>query len=247
MTWREYQEQVAELFTKLGCLAMIEAKIKGVRASHKIDVWVEFNKLGLDHKWVIECKKWKSPVPKEKVEALIGIVSDIGADKGILVSEVGFQKGAIDAARLTNIQLITYADLKNAMMADFGALVISNLSQKITALQLRVQKFRIVQKKSNVLTHFTPRPGLDCESEIKMVGQLGIIEYGVKMVRVNHYPAPCGADDSGNVIHGKTAEEFLEIALAKVRLIEEWTTKQEQILGKYTEMVKKSKNTEEGT
>ena len=41
--WREYQNQVADLFRSLGCLAEVEASVKGVRATHDIDVWVVFN------------------------------------------------------------------------------------------------------------------------------------------------------------------------------------------------------------
>lgn len=44
---------------------------------------------------------------KEEVLALKSILEDIGADRGIIVSENGFQSGAQDAARGTNITLVT--------------------------------------------------------------------------------------------------------------------------------------------
>ena len=56
---------------------------------------------------VVECKLWKSRVTKEKVMALKSIVDDLGVDKGIIICEKGFQKGAISAAKKTNIELIT--------------------------------------------------------------------------------------------------------------------------------------------
>jgi hypothetical protein len=57
-------------------------------------------------------------VPKEKVLALKSIVEDLGADRGIIVSEAGFQPGAEDAARGTNITLVTsLADFADTALA----------------------------------------------------------------------------------------------------------------------------------
>jgi hypothetical protein len=108
--WREYQEAVASIFRKQGCLAIVEAEIKGVRATHKIDVYVSFVNHGITINWVIECKLWKSRVPKEKIAAIKTIVDDVGADRGIIFSEKGFQSGAYAAARQSNITLVTSLD-----------------------------------------------------------------------------------------------------------------------------------------
>ena len=53
--WREYQERVADLLRELGCTAEVEASVQGVRANHDIDVWVAFERFGLEHRWCIEC------------------------------------------------------------------------------------------------------------------------------------------------------------------------------------------------
>ncbi len=105
--WREYQEKTASFFRKQGCIAEVDAKVKGARATHNIDVYISFSNHSINCNWVIECKLWKKRVPKEKVLALKTIVDDIGADKGIILSEKGFQKGAYDAARQSNITLVT--------------------------------------------------------------------------------------------------------------------------------------------
>lgn len=68
--------------------------------------------LGADIKLVVEAKCWKSNVPKEKVLALRSIVDEVGADKGFLISANGFQAGAIEAALKTNIQLVTFDELR---------------------------------------------------------------------------------------------------------------------------------------
>ena len=64
----------------------------------KIHVFVTFARFGIPHLRILECKHWKTCIPKEKVMVLQAIVQDIGADKGFLLSEIGFQSGAIAAA-----------------------------------------------------------------------------------------------------------------------------------------------------
>ena len=105
--WREYEEATAEVFRKLGCNAQVDFQARGVGATHAIDVYATFIRSGITCSWVIECKLWKSRVTKEKVLALKSIVEDLGADRGIIVSEAGFQAGARDAARGSNITLVT--------------------------------------------------------------------------------------------------------------------------------------------
>lgn len=105
--WREYQEAVATFFRERGCHAEVEAPIQGARAAHKIDVFVTFRQHGIDVHWAVECKLWKGNVEKGDVLTLKGVVDDIGADRGIIFCESGFQSGARDAARHTNILLIT--------------------------------------------------------------------------------------------------------------------------------------------
>ena len=105
--WREYQEAAASIFRKQGCSAIVDAEVKGVRAKHKIDVYVSFINHGIISNWVIECKLWKRRITKEKVVAIKTIIEDVGADRGIIFSEKGFQSGAYDAARQSNITLVT--------------------------------------------------------------------------------------------------------------------------------------------
>ena len=110
-TWRQYQEVVAEFFRGLGFEAQTDATLQGVRTSHDIDVAVSSTHAGFDLLWLVECKKWKTRVSKLHVLALREIVHDIGADRGIILSESGFQRGAIEAATLSNVQLTSLSDL----------------------------------------------------------------------------------------------------------------------------------------
>lgn len=105
--WRDYQDATADVFRRLGCNAQVDFRATGARATHDIDVYATFQRSGILCTWVIECKFWKRRVPKEKVLALKTLIDDLGADRGIIISEKGFQPGAQDAARGTNITLVT--------------------------------------------------------------------------------------------------------------------------------------------
>lgn len=109
--WFDFQEKIAQHFRSLGVKAVTNETITGVRTEHDIDIYVTSKYLGTNIKWVIEAKYWKTKVPKEKVLALRTIVDDIGADKGFIISQIGFQSGAIEATKNTNIELYTLDEL----------------------------------------------------------------------------------------------------------------------------------------
>jgi len=103
--WKEYQEEAAEFFRSLGLSAETDVTLQGVHTTHDVDVFVRIDVAGFEVRWIVECKHWKDAVSKLHVMALRGIVSDLGADRGIILCEAGFQSGAIDAANLTNVQV----------------------------------------------------------------------------------------------------------------------------------------------
>ena len=117
MDWKDYQEEVASFFRELGLEASTDVKVNGARTAHDIDVLVKSHHVGFDGTWVVECKKWKNRVSKLHVLALRESVSDIGADRGILLSESGFKIGAIEAANLTNIQLTSLDSIRGTPIA----------------------------------------------------------------------------------------------------------------------------------
>jgi hypothetical protein len=66
-------------------------------------------------------------IPKEKVFALRSIVEDTGADRGFLMAQSGYQSGALEAARLTNVVLTSLADLKETLAYEIGMAKLNTL------------------------------------------------------------------------------------------------------------------------
>jgi hypothetical protein len=110
-SWKDYQEEAADFFRSLGLSASTDVTLSGVRTKHDVDVLVKINLAGFEVTWIVECKYWKSAVTKLHVLALREIVSDLGADRGIILCEMGFQVGAFEAASLTNVQITSLAAL----------------------------------------------------------------------------------------------------------------------------------------
>ncbi|MDA3789476.1 MAG: restriction endonuclease [Desulfobacula sp.] len=126
--WQKYQEDAAKFFRNLGLSSKVEAIVDGVRGKHRIDVYVQGNLHGIKFKWIIECKAWQTNIPKDKVLTLAEIVEDIGADRGFLLSETGFQSGAILQANKRNITLTSLQDLRESMNSDITDQILSRLS-----------------------------------------------------------------------------------------------------------------------
>ena len=131
MDWKQYQEEAATFFRSIGLEAATDVPIEGVRTKHDIDVLVSSQHVGFQIKWIVECKLWDSKVSKLHVLALREIVSDTGADRGILLAENGYQSGAFEAASLTNVQLSSLAELRGSAEHDVLAMRLRDIFDRV--------------------------------------------------------------------------------------------------------------------
>jgi hypothetical protein len=161
----------------LGLSAQVEHKVEGARGKHKLDIFVTGKVHGLDIRWVVECKCWSTNVPKEKALTLLSIVQDIGADKGILLSEVGFQSGAIKVVKETNVMLTSLADLRQNIKESFAESIFANLHWRITKLSHRLHELHRLEKDR----YFFTRP-------IAEKSKLMFLEFAFKDALRGQYP-----------------------------------------------------------
>lgn len=138
--WYDYQEETAAFFRSLGLEAQTNVTVQGVRTQHDIDVLVKMHHVGFEVIWVVECKQWKSKVSKLHVLGLRNIVQEIGADRGILLCEAGFQSGAIEASRLTNVVVTSLANVMQSAENEVYSLRIRELLERIEASRERYWK-----------------------------------------------------------------------------------------------------------
>jgi hypothetical protein len=140
--WEQYQHQTAELLRELGFTAVVNDSLREPNgAKHAVDVSARRTLAGVDLLWVVECKLWnRQAVPIEKVAALKAIVDSVGADRGLLMSESGFQSGAVRMARQKNITLSSLADLRANAADELLAARVRAAEKRLMHLALRVNR-----------------------------------------------------------------------------------------------------------
>lgn len=231
MRWHDYQENVADFFRELGCEAEVDAQVQGARARHKIDVWVTFSRFGFEHKWVIECKLYSKPVPKEKILALKGVVDDVGADRGILIAEAGCQPGAHAAAQSTNIELLTFTELCGRAKADLLFIVFKKLAERTILLYESIHELFWPEPEP---WYSTPRPGVDEEGYRTQSGKLAMLKFKMEQAKLGQFPVVLGATytPKEKLIVARDLEEVVEKAGKIIEEVENWYKVQEAAVRK---------------
>lgn len=133
--WRDYQEQAAELLRAMGFEAVVEESLAGARGKHRVDVVARTQLGGVEVTWIVECKYWNSSVPKAHVLTLVQIAQDVGADRAVLLSETGFQAGAVAVARKSNVLLTSLAEMKGGAADSIAELSIRRSLEAMKALE----------------------------------------------------------------------------------------------------------------
>lgn len=205
--WREYQQQAADFFQKFGLTAYVEHEVEGVRGVHTVDVYVEGSFHGILFRWVVECKAWKSNVPKEKVMALASIVQDVGADRGFLLSETGFQSGAVRAARKTNVTLSSLEDLAGAAEENFVDAAIGGLNWRLYKARNRL---RAIKKEKYDDEYFPPMTSI--------ITELFVLESVLEDALKNEYPI---LYRTGYQV--ESLDELLKVANGIITEAEQWS------------------------
>ena len=103
-SFREYENGVADVLASVvGEVGTVQRNVKLPSRSggrrRQIDVLVEGNIFGLTNaSLIVDCKRWKQAIDIADVERFIGLVEDVGADMGMLVSAAGASDGAMNRA-----------------------------------------------------------------------------------------------------------------------------------------------------
>jgi hypothetical protein len=105
--WRFFERLAFGLYLLRaeGATVTHDEKIRGRRSGRlrQVDITVRFKVGYSDYLTMIECKD--ETVKIEQIEGLVLKREDVGADKLIVVSSTGFQKGAIEVARGHGVEL----------------------------------------------------------------------------------------------------------------------------------------------
>lgn len=109
----EYEKFTQEIYQKLVNADVLKTikvqhnvKLKGRSGQeHQIDVYWEYEIAGTKHRVAIECKNYNKTVAIGKVRDFYGVLCDLNNVAGIMVTKVGYQKGAKEYASEYGISL----------------------------------------------------------------------------------------------------------------------------------------------
>ncbi|MDQ2730751.1 MAG: restriction endonuclease [Armatimonadota bacterium] len=120
--WKDFEQLVAEIHRQLLPYAEVihNHHIKGASGEvRQLDVYIVSKEAYYPIRIAIECKRERRRVSIEEVDSLRGKKTDIGVDYCVMVSSVGFTRGATRRAAICNIQLLTLKDAQSIEWTSF--------------------------------------------------------------------------------------------------------------------------------
>jgi hypothetical protein len=230
--WRHYQVEVRDFLRTLDLNAETDVEIEGVRARHRIDIWVIFERHGLDHRWAVECKYWKARIPKEKVLTLQAVVQDIGADRGLLMSESGFQAGAVRATEKTNIVLTSLDELRAGAQDYLRCGAIEKMHQRIAKVEGELAAARDRLEQSEGPPPYEGAFWVPEDEYMRQLGSISMIDRALKRALRDEFPTVTGPDETGKRPRlANNLSELVDQAGKGLDIVEAYLSELEKRLG----------------
>ncbi len=107
-SWQDLELIVTKILNQCGFDAERGKQISTVRGTVDIDVFAKDNNSTPSSEYLIECKYWKTNIPQTVIHSLRTTVNDYGAQHGLIIARNGFQSGAHEAIKNTNIRLLSW-------------------------------------------------------------------------------------------------------------------------------------------
>jgi hypothetical protein len=107
-TWQELEELVNIAFCEMGYESQKNQTLTTIRGRIAIDVVAVEKRTPIPTMILCECKYWNKPVNQQIVYAFRSVCVDVGAHYGLVISKKGFQPGAEETRKGTNIHLLNF-------------------------------------------------------------------------------------------------------------------------------------------
>lgn len=111
--WAAFEKFVKELYESDGD-AVVQRDVSEVDrygAKRQIDIKITRKTKLSKHTTLVECKRWKEPVGRDRIDVLAASIEALGANGGALFTTTGFEEGAIAYAKGKGIELYVVRDL----------------------------------------------------------------------------------------------------------------------------------------
>ena len=115
--WKKYEELAAQMQREMspGATVTTNVRLPGRRSQtqRQIDILIEQDVTPYKIRIAIDCKDYAEPVDVKDVEAVIGLVDDIGANKGAIIAANGFTNAAKKRGADAGLDLYRLIDLSS--------------------------------------------------------------------------------------------------------------------------------------
>jgi restriction endonuclease Mrr len=112
--WRDFEKFVADLYRDSDELR-VEHDVTLVGKSgarRQVDVLVHRRSKLHEDKFIVECKRWKDPVQRSRIDILAASVRDLNANRGAIFTTKGYEEGAVGYAKDQGIDIFVVRDLR---------------------------------------------------------------------------------------------------------------------------------------
>ncbi|MEZ5382122.1 MAG: restriction endonuclease [Microthrixaceae bacterium] len=136
---RQLEVRMAAFFAENGYETRLNAVLEGRSGGqHEVDVLADKADALTSFRVAVECKAWQQPIEKDVVSKLHYVVSDLGLNKGIVVSTGGWRSGAQRTAADLGIELWGPDELARHLgepaAANLGASIPAPGTKEVTGL-----------------------------------------------------------------------------------------------------------------
>lgn len=138
--WQELEVLSYQLFSEIGCQCERQKSLESSRGSVIVDLYAQDFVSDPPLVYICECKHWNSRIPKQVVHSFRTVVLDTGVNRGYLISKKGFQSGSYDAAKNTNIELVSWAQLQDLFKPRWIQAMNNHLDQLLLKFNDHVNK-----------------------------------------------------------------------------------------------------------
>jgi len=122
MSWRKYEKEILNYFqeTYPETNILFDQKIQGKysKVSRQIDILIEGEIAGYQIRIAVDCKYFSKNIDVKHVESFCSMVEDVEAHQGVLITQKGFSKAAINRAHYGNqkieLDIINFDELKES-------------------------------------------------------------------------------------------------------------------------------------
>jgi len=127
--WKDFERFVHDMYAEDERLEVEHDITVTGKSGARRQIDVRFTHHVKDHTYitVVECKRWKEPVTRGRIDILAATIEDTGAAKGVMFTTSGYETGAQEYAQAKNIDLFLVRDLTDQEWGLPGRVVWMNL------------------------------------------------------------------------------------------------------------------------